>query len=150
MNLVCTGLLAALAAGGLADVVLDAARLPVLALVVAVALLLAVRAYRAAVVLDEQTLLYRGFLRSRRVPSADRSNFTDVVSKGWLSPFVDVPTLWWLDQRGRRRRVRLWLFAFGPEGLIGLEAVRRIRADMAQHIAVAVQVAHRTRKHSPR
>ena len=150
MNLVCIGLFAALAAGGLSDVVLDEARLPVLAVVVAVGLLLTARAYRAAVVLDGQTLLYRGFLRSRRVPSADLSNFTDLVSKGWLSPFVDVPTLWWLDQLGRRRRVRLWLFALGPEGRIGLEGVRRVRADMAQHIAAAVQVAHRTRKHRPR
>lgn len=147
MNALVTCLLAALMAGELEGVASGQLRWPLLGLLAAVALLVAARGLRGALVVDSQQVVYRGLLHTVRIDRGDLLAFTDSPAEGWLAGFVDVPVLWWRDGRGRRRRLRLWMFVLGRGSRIGVAGGLAVRANLTETLLEAVRTAHRNRKH---
>lgn len=147
MNALVTCLLAGLMAGQLVGGAPGQFRWPLLGLLTAVALLIAARGLRGALVVDSQQVVYHGILHTVRIDRGDLLAFTDSSAEGRLARFVDVPVLWWRDGQGRRRRLRLWLFVLGPDSRIGAAGVLAVRANMTETLLAVVQMAHRKRKH---
>ena len=98
------GLVIAVAASAAArtDVVL----LTMIAVVVGLGVVLAVRGYRMAVIVAGRVVTVRGLLRSRVIPRAA----VEALRGDVFLLLADAPTLSWHDETGKVHRTRLWMF----------------------------------------
>ncbi len=98
----------------------DAAPWAVAVPMVVLGIVLAVRGYRMAVIIEARTVTVHGMLLRRTVPRAG----VDALHDGDTTLlFASSPTLCWHDATGTARRTRLWMFG---------DPVRQI-ADVSGH-----------------
>lgn len=85
----------------------DAALLTLAAPVVALGVLLAVRGFRMAVIVEARTVTVQGMFRSRTLPR----DGVDALRDGDTSLlFVLTPTLYWHQADNTEQRTRMWMF----------------------------------------
>ncbi|WP_238008566.1 hypothetical protein KZZ52_31805 [Dactylosporangium sp. AC04546] len=85
----------------------DAVLLALAGPVVILGVVLAVRAYRMAVIVDGRTVTVRGMCLSRTVP---RSGVDALHDGDTRLLFVFSPTISWHDEAGTAKRTSLWMF----------------------------------------
>lgn len=74
---------------------------------VVLGVLLAVRAFRMAVIVEARTVTVRGMVRSRTLPRAGVDALHDDFMPLVLGP---IPTVFWRQADNTERRTRLWMF----------------------------------------
>jgi hypothetical protein len=122
----------------------DAALLAIAVPVVALGVVLAVRGYRMAVIVEGQTVTVRGMCRSRVVP---RSGVDALHDGDTTLLFARTPTMSWHDETGTARRTRLWMFGNPKRQFADVAGHnRRTLRQLRKHLGISATGDRRLRR----
>jgi hypothetical protein len=145
LNLPASLILAVIILGPLTQVLPEILWIMVAVVVLPAAMTIGWRGAKAEVVVDAESVVYRGLTRTTTIRRSALLGYAD-YSPGWASWAGDVPEVAW-ESSGRRRTTRLWVFVLRPDvRQVGSGEVRDVREALRRVLSDAVRQAHRDRK----